>query len=461
MGGIALVDAALVLAGGRGERAWPLTATIYKPLLQLPGNESILSRLVRQVSRLAKRVYVLVPPGATEEFKKHLDSYGFTNVVVVEQQPYENGGYGSGAAVRQLLEVVPDIDSVLIVHGDTVIHDSVIDDLVKLAENREWGLVGFRTNRNGKRYGVIVADGSRVKRIVEKPGWSGEVVANAAIYLLPARLVREAVMNIGISERGEIEFPDAVNLVAKRLEDEGKWLRLLLIREEHRIDVGPWWEYLLASRMVLDWLVESGCRAEGNIAYNVIVKGVVCGEGFEVEGPSVLEGPIWLGRNARVGPFTHLRKYTILYDDVQVGAFVEIKGSVLMERTVARHHAYIGDSVVGPRSNIAAGTVFANLRHDNATVRSCAGGRVRNTGLRKLGAVLGEGVKTGVNSSIMPGARIGPCSWIEPGAVVRGDVPSCSFYRRDGEIVDIREAVANCCRGVRGGRGYGLCTKPE
>ncbi len=444
------VDAAVILAGGVGKRLWPLTATRAKPLLPLPGGTTIVSRLVRQVSKLTRRIIVVVPPGGREHFRRVFGKEGLS-VVLVEQETYEQGGYGSGAGALAGLEAVGDAGTVLVLNGDIVVHDSVFERLRGLAEAGRYGVVAVEVTAEPGRYGVVKTDGGVLEEIVEKPlEAGGPVLVNAGIYLLPYRLFLDALRSLRPSPRGELEVTDAVNTVARR-----STVTVVKAGGDLWLDVGTWWDFLAASRRVLDWM--EGCEAEGEIDEKAVVRGRICGRGFRIEAYSVVEGPVWLGEGVVVGPQSHIRSYTVMHDGAEVGAFVEVKASVLLENVKAKHLAYIGDSVVGEGSNIAAGTVIANLRHDSRAVKSCSGGRVVNTGLRKLGAVLGAWVKTGVNSSVSPGTRIGPCSWLEEGAVARHDVPACSLVGRNGEIRDISRLNSGCCKRISFGRGVGLC----
>jgi len=88
------------------------------------------------------------------------------------------------------------------------------------------------------------------------------------------------------------------------------------------------------------------------------------------------------------------------------------------------HLSYVGDSVIGEKCNLGAGTNFANLRFDDATVKTPIRGKMVDSERRKLGVILGDDVRTGVNSSLMPGVKVGSRTWIGAGVVLDGDVPS-------------------------------------
>lgn len=95
-----------------------------------------------------------------------------------------------------------------------------------------------------------------------------------------------------------------------------------------------------------------------------------------------------------------------------------------MENTNVSHLSYVGDSVIGSNCNIAAGTNIANLRFDNATIKTKVKNEKIDSGRRKLGAIIGDSVKTGINSSLSPGVKVGYNSTIGSGVLIYDDVPS-------------------------------------
>jgi bifunctional UDP-N-acetylglucosamine pyrophosphorylase/glucosamine-1-phosphate N-acetyltransferase len=101
---------------------------------------------------------------------------------------------------------------------------------------------------------------------------------------------------------------------------------------------------------------------------------------------------------------------------------VEVKNSILMDRAATPHLSYVGDSVIGERSNLGAGTITANVRHDGKNVMSAVKGAQVDSGRRKLGAIIGDDVHTGINTSIYPGRKLWPNTSTYPGEVVRRDI---------------------------------------
>jgi bifunctional UDP-N-acetylglucosamine pyrophosphorylase/glucosamine-1-phosphate N-acetyltransferase len=111
-----------------------------------------------------------------------------------------------------------------------------------------------------------------------------------------------------------------------------------------------------------------------------------------------------------------------LGDSCRIGAASEIKSSILFEGAAAPHQNYVGDSIIGAWVNLGCGTNTANLRHDGQNVFSRIREEWVDTGRRKLGAMLGDHVHTGINTALYPGRKIWPHLSTLPGAVVRRDI---------------------------------------
>jgi UDP-N-acetylglucosamine diphosphorylase / glucose-1-phosphate thymidylyltransferase / UDP-N-acetylgalactosamine diphosphorylase / glucosamine-1-phosphate N-acetyltransferase / galactosamine-1-phosphate N-acetyltransferase len=198
------------------------------------------------------------------------------------------------------------------------------------------------------------------------------------------------------------------------------------IAEVLHLDAGSFrilypWELLRANAAVLqeatDYKVAGeiypGARVDGKLSL---------GEGSRLLPGVYVEGNVVIGRNCKIGPNCYLRGDTSIGDDCHVGNAVEIKNSILLSHTHIGHLSYCGDSVIGAHVNLGAGTITANFRHDTGTHRSMVEDMLMDTGLRKLGAILGDDVHTGIHTSIYPGRKIWPGRSTLPGDIVRSDV---------------------------------------
>src|SRR5207237_1801652 len=170
--------------------------------------------------------------------------------------------------------------------------------------------------------------------------------------------------------------------------------------------------------------------SKGTVERGVHIRGLaVLEEGSVVKSGSYLEGPVHVGKRCQIGPNSYLRPCSSLGDDVKVGAGCEIKNSIVMMNTKIPHLSYVGDSILGEGCSLGAGTITANLRFDEAEIKSKLRGSWVNSERKKLGAVLGDGAKTGINVSILPGVTVGRRACVVPGAVVDRDVPSNARYK--------------------------------
>lgn len=146
------------------------------------------------------------------------------------------------------------------------------------------------------------------------------------------------------------------------------------------------------------------------------------GKGTKILPGVVIEGDVIIGDHCKIGPNCYIRGSTSIGDKCHVGQAVEIKNSILLNGTNVGHLSYLGDSILGEKVNFGAGTITSNLRHDGGAHRSPVGGVMIDTGRRKLGAILGDGVHTGIHTSIYPGRKLWPKSSTLPGAIVDKDI---------------------------------------
>lgn len=179
-----------------------------------------------------------------------------------------------------------------------------------------------------------------------------------------------------------------------------------------------------------EWLVESE-----------IPPGVHClgdrlrvGRGCRIEPGAVLVGPAVLGDGSVVRTGAYVRERVILGRGALVGAHSEVKGSILLPGAKAPHQAYVGDSILGRQVNLGAGTICSNVKNVGSEVTFRAGGEMVHTGLRKLGAILGDECKTGCNTVLNPGVLMGPGSVTYPNATLR------SGYYPPGTLVKVRQS---------------------
>ena len=146
---------------------------------------------------------------------------------------------------------------------------------------------------------------------------------------------------------------------------------------------------------------------------------IILGKGSVIKFPTRIEGPVIIGENAVIGPYAFLRGPVVIGNDCKIGSS-EVKNAIIMDGSNAAHFSYVGDSVLGKKCNLGAGTKLANTRLDGDIIKVSVEDKSYSSGLRKLGAILESGVSTGCNCVLNPGAYVNKKGLVMPGAVVSG-----------------------------------------
>ena len=405
---------AVILTAGEGTRMRPLTLTRPKTMLPVAG-KPILQHTPEALTDNGVGEIVMITGYHEEAVRDHFgDGSDFGAEISYIRQEER---LGTAHAIGHASEVIE--DDFIALNGDIIIDPLLIDDLISeyLKRSPETFMV-LREVDNPGPFGAVKLDGDRVTEIIEKPGPGTDAgnLINTGIYVFSPAIF-DYIERTPLSGRGEYEITDSIMMqVSDDLPVTG------LVSGRDWIDVGRPWELLDAGEKLMKDLESS---FEGEVEDGVTIHGpVVIGPGTIIRSGTYIQGPVYIGRDCDIGPNSYLRAYTCIGNGVSVGNAVEIKNSIIMDGTNVNHLSYVGDSVIGMNCNIGAGTNIANLQFNDGPVKMKVKEESLDTGRRKLGAVFGDGVKTGVNSSFNPGVKIGKNSCIGPGCVIYEDVPS-------------------------------------
>jgi bifunctional UDP-N-acetylglucosamine pyrophosphorylase/glucosamine-1-phosphate N-acetyltransferase len=180
------------------------------------------------------------------------------------------------------------------------------------------------------------------------------------------------------------------------------------------------WDILAVNEKVVGAISDKNIK--GSVRERVSIDGTLwLGNGSVLLPGVFIEGNVVIGENCKIGPNCYIRGNTYIGDNCHVGQAVEIKNSLLMNNVSAGHLSYIGDSVICPHTNLGAGTISSNLRHDGKNHRSMVKDELIETGRRKLGVIIGDHVHTGIHTSIYPARKLWPETSTLPGEVVSKD----------------------------------------
>lgn len=161
---------------------------------------------------------------------------------------------------------------------------------------------------------------------------------------------------------------------------------------------------------------------------------VVIGEGTVVEPGAMIKGPAIIGKNCQIRHNAYIRENVIIGDDCVVGNASELKNALLFNGVQAPHYNYIGDSILGHKAHLGAGVKISNIKLAPGNVTVMLDGVPTDTGLRKFGALVGDGAEVGCNAVLNPGSILGRGAMVYPNVFWRGILPANSIAKNKAEV---------------------------
>ena len=393
---------AVILAAGKSTRTYPLTLTKPKPLLKVAG-KTIVEHNLEQLAGLVDEVYIVV--GYRAEMIKEFVGERFKDMKI--KYVIQEEAVGNADALKKVSGNIK--GKFILMFGDDLYSRKDIERLLKcdnaiLAERVE----------DPTRFGVLKVDGDRFVEVVEKPKKFISNLVNIGCFLFDKDIF-DTLEKVGLSKRNEYELTDAYNMLAKEKEIE------VVEVKDYWLPITYPWNLLDANDHLLKDL-KTGENKECKIEKNVQIKGKIdVGSGTVIKSGVYIEGNVMIGKNCKIGPNCYLRGPVSVGDNCHIGQAVEIKHSIVGDNTNIAHLSYVGDSVIGDNVNVGAGSITANLRFNEKNVGSSVDGNIQDTGRKKLGVIIGDNCKIGINVSFYPGVKIGAEKQILPGEIVKED----------------------------------------
>lgn len=403
---------ALILAAGKGTRLEPITTGVQKVMLPL-GPKPILHHLIDETKKAGITEITLLVGHLEEQIKEYFgDGSNFgVKIDYITQKKRLGTSHAVGQADFK--------EDFLVLNGDSVISSKAIKEITSNHDSAV--TIGIKRVDDPQNHGVVDVQDGKILKIVEKPKKPESNLGSIGVYVF-SPLIFDAIKQTKKSKREEYELPTSMEILIK----EGEFVRGVEITEIGP-DIGTPWHYLDANKEMLSGL-ESDIK--GMVEDGGMVNGeLILGEGSLVKSGSYIEGPVSIGKNTIVGPNAYLREFTTIGDNCHIGAGVELKNTIILNNTNVPHLSYIGDSIIGKDCNLGAGTLVGNLRLDNANVKMRIKGELADSGRRKLGCVIGNNTKLGLNVMVNSGRRIGNNCMVGPGVIVYKDIPDDTNVR--------------------------------
>ena len=410
---------AVILTAGKGTRLLPITKNLPKPLFPIAG-KPLLCHILDSLTEKITKVIIVV--GHEKDKIK--------DVISQESYPYEilwvnqNEQKGTGHAISLCEEYISS-KYFFMMYGDIHVRKKTVHEIINtnLIENQLDGTIaGFKVDIP-QNYGCLELKDGKIKKIWEKHPNPPSDIINAGVMIIPKKIF-SVLKKVKVSKRGEIELTDGIN----ELIHSGERLSCYEIKE-YWTDTGYPWDLLNANKSGLEEEIEeeeislpTGVHIEGSVK---IARSVILRPGTFIKGPVIID------ENSVIGPNAFIRSGTYIGKEVRIGNGVEIKNSIILDGTTIGHLSYIGDSIIGRKCNFGAGTKVANLRLDNQQIKMNIKGKRINSGQKKLGIMMGDNVKSGINVSFMPGVVIGENARIGAHTLVSNNIPSSTLLYYD------------------------------
>lgn len=192
------------------------------------------------------------------------------------------------------------------------------------------------------------------------------------------------------------------------------------------------WEVL---PKIKDFIVKLG-ETLSDEEYDKVGENLWIAKSAKVAPTAYINGPAIIGKEAEVRHCAFIRGNAIVGEKAVVGNSTELKNVILFNNVQVPHYNYVGDSILGYKSHMGAGSITSNVKSDKKLVVVKNGENKIETGLKKFGAMLGDNVEVGCGSILNPGSVVGKNTNIYPLSSVRGVIAENSIYKKQGEVVE-------------------------
>ncbi len=391
------------LCGGIGKRMFPITHDKF--LLKFLG-KPLLAHQIEMATKLGLNDYVFVcNPHNIEKVSNVAAGYSGISASYAIQQESLGIADALQSAAGSLNE------EILVINPNDVFDQSAFLSIMN--EYNKNGavsyLLGYEVNDYFPGGYMEINESNELKSIVEKPGRGNEPsnLVNIVVHIhTDSNKLLDCLKQVETDEDNAYEM--AIGLMAKTgdkvkvVNYDGTWSAIKY----------PWHITALAEHFLGQ--AEGHISPTAKISDRAVVDGkVIIEDGVKILENAVVRGPCYIGKNSVIGNNALVRDGCHIGDDCVIGHSTEIKHSYVDDGCWF-HSNYVGDSILGKGCSLGAGTVTANWRFDEKNVAIKVGGDVVDTNQDKFGTIMGEGCKTGINVSIMPGVRIGANALVGP-----------------------------------------------
>jgi len=401
----------IFLCGGIGKRMFPITEDKF--LLNFLGKTLLQHQMEMAKQAGLNKFLVIGNPanmGQIEQIARMVS--GAKIELALQKQPL-----GIADALKSVASFLD--GDILVVNPNDIFAASAYTNLLQEAKKKPAAsyMLGYQTKSYFPGGYLVINSRNELKHIVEKPKPGQE----------PSNLVN-ILIHLHTEPKKLIKYIENVKTTR---DDVYECALDNLVKDGHKIKVIPYtdfwapikypWHIFDAVKYLLD-INQPRISASAYISEKATIEGkVFISDNVRVLENAVIRGPVYIGPGSIIGNNALVRDYSHVGADCVIGYSTEIKGSYIGDGCWM-HSSYIGDSIIGKGCSFGAGTVLANFRFDEQNISVMVGNEAIDTGRDKLGAIIGDNCKTGVNASVMPGIKIGPNSIVGSHACLTKDL---------------------------------------
>lgn len=408
----------ILLAAGRSTRLNPLSD---KNFFKFNGKFLIEHQIQKLLDLNISDIIVVGGKHNLEKLKDLKEKLDFT---LVEQKNLEDGMKGAITSCKDLIQD----QEILIVSGNDIVEKSAYKNVLEKAKTSDGVLLAKKVESYFPG-GYIELENDKIVSIIEKPGEGNE----PSDYVnLVVHYHKHADKLLEYLENAESDSDDLYEVALDTLFKNFEYKAA--IYDESWLAIKYPWHVLDVMNMFLENITESQIHESVQISETAVIKGnVIIEEGVKIFDHATIQGPAYIGKKCIIANNALVRG-SIMGDRSVAGYSTEIARSFLGD-DVWTHSNYIGDSIIDSNVSFGAGTVTGNLRLDEKNILVKIKDEKVSSKRNKLGAIIGSGVRVGINSSIMPGIKVGKSCFVGANIAIDKNIPNNSFVRGNTELI--------------------------
>jgi len=402
----------VILAGGTGKRVFPLAVNKPKPLFKILG-KPLIQHVIETLKEAGLKDFIIVIGHNGEQIREYLADGSKLGVNI--DYTVQKEALGMANALETTKDLVE--ANFFVVNADDIFESSLIKEMTKQFKKDSADIVlSCKPVEETWKFGIIRLDDDKVTDFVEKPprGQEPSNLAVVGVYIMTKRIF-DYYKKIPVSDH---QYEDAIQ---KFIQDKNV-VRAVSYDGFFAGYKYPWDLFTINKYLMDTHLRKQTIEDDVEISERAQVEGNVwIRRGTRILEGACIRGPGYIGANSFIGNNSLIWNYSSIGNNCVVGFSTEIKHSLISDDCWF-HINYIGDSIISDNCLFGAGTITANFRFDEKNVKLRIEGKGVDSGTNKLGAIIGDNSKTGINACLSPGVKIGPHSIVGPNVNLQNDL---------------------------------------